>query len=433
MKRPSGSILALVTGLLMLSSSIIKASKPLFDIVPVPGSITSLLLPVNFMETVQYQVTNQSRITRTLTMKAIQGASQITNGAGDCSNPFILAPGQTCTLTLLVNGSQVPSSGISGGPVVCKTIGPTNPNPDPLLCYQPSQQNTLAVSTTTAGQFAYVANQFNSTISFCQANPATGFLTRCTVTAGGLGAPEAIAFNPAGTLFYAGNTSTNSISICRVNQSTGALYGCADAGGAGFDFPTGIAFSPDGTIIYTSNLGGAGVISCLVDGTTGQLSACINNLSVTFAAPSDMAVNSLGTLAYIANRLTSTVSVCRVSGQMVHACDNSSGSNFDAPEGITLSPTGRHAYIANAGNRKIIVCGIREDGTGFLDNCSATDGPFEGTGSVGFNSSGQVAYVPNQITNQVFICNTTPPNGELSQCKPSLGMGFIGPAGIVLR
>lgn len=430
MKRKN--ISTLIMSILMIFSSMLHAAEPKFNIVPTGDSITSFLLPSNFTETVSYQVTNQTKITRTLTMVPIAGVSQTTVGSGVCPNPFTLAKQQSCTLTLVINGSQVPSAGINGGPVVCKTKGPNDFTPDPSLCSQPSPTNTLAVSVTTSGQHAYIANQTGNSISFCQVNPATGFLSNCTITATGLNGPEGIGFNPAKTFFYAANITGNTITVCQVNTSTGALSGCTDAGGSGFNLPDGIGFNPDGTILYVSN-GGSSVSACLIDATTGLLSSCVNNSSPTFGLAADLAINSAGTFAYVVNRTGSTTSVCNVSGQTVNSCNDLSGSLFNAPEGITLSPLGLKAYIANAGNAEIIVCDVRQDGTGLLDHCSVTGGEFRGTGNIGLNTLATFAYVPNQLTNEVFVCNVSSATGELSSCQRSHGTGFVGPAGIVLN
>ncbi len=432
MKQQKNSRLVFVTGMLLLGSTVLHAAQAKFSIVPTSGSITSLLLPSNFTETVSYQVTNQTKITRTLTMVPITGVTQITTGAGVCASPFTLSSQQSCTLTLSINGSQIPSTGIMGGPIVCKTNSSSDPSPDSFLCSQPDIGNTLAVSVTTSGQHAYVANQLNNTVSFCNVNPATGFLTQCAVTATGLIGVEGIGFNPAGTFFYGANIIGNTITVCQVNSATGALIGCVDSGGTGFGQPDGVGFSPNGSIFYTSNVLNS-VSACLVNPTTGLLSSCVNNASPTFSAPSDMAVNSAGTFAYVTNRAASTVSVCNVSGQTVNSCNDLSGSNFNAPEGITLSPDNLHAYIANAGSKNVTVCNILQDGTGLLANCSITNGAFVGTGNLGFNTLGTFAYVPNQLLSAVFVCNAALADGTLSSCVPSLGAGFSGPAGVVLH
>src|SRR5580704_913054 len=115
----------LLTGTLLLGSSFIYAS-PKFSVVPTANSITAMLLPLNFTETLSYQVTNNTNILRTLTMKPINGVSQNVGGANVCSNPFTLAPHQSCNLSLTINASQIRASGIQGGPIICKTTGPNN-------------------------------------------------------------------------------------------------------------------------------------------------------------------------------------------------------------------------------------------------------------------------------------------------------------------
>lgn len=420
--------------LLLCSTFLAHAAKPLFNIVPFSGSITAFLLPNNFTETVQYQVTNQSSRTRTLTMLGLPGVTQTTSGNGLCSNPFTLASNQSCILTLVVQGAAVPSSGISRGPVICATKSSSDSAPDLFLCSEPSRENTLAVSVTTKGQHAYIANQLGNSISLCQVNPASGYLSQCSVAVTGLGNPEGIGFNPQGSFFYASDPNGNYLTVCKVNQSSGALTACMNAQGSGFDLPNAIAFSPDGTILYTSNLGGGGSVSaCLVDATTGELSSCIKTHSATFGDSAGMSVNSEGTLAYVVNRSKNTTSVCNLSGQNVSSCNDLSGSGFSGPEGVILSALGMHAYITNATAKNVLHCDVGSDGLGLLEHCTVTDGAFAGTGNIALNDTGTFAYVPNEDLSTIFLCAVNEPRGLLSACKPARGSGFIGPSGIVVQ
>ena len=424
----------LISTFLLLSAAPLFAATPKFNIVPVEGAITSILLPTNFTETVNYQVTNLTSVTRTLTMMPITGVTQTTSGVGVCPALFTLSTGQSCTLALTITGSQVPVSGIKGGPVICKTKSASDPSPDPSLCSQPATQNILNISVTTAGQHAYIANQIDNTASVCQVNPATGLLTQCAIAATGLSGVEGVGLDPSGNFFYAANPLSSSITVCQVNKTTGALSNCVDAGGSGFNLPDAVAFSPDGTIFYTSNFGGLSSVSaCLVNTTTGLLSSCVTNTDPSFSAAGNMALNAAGTLAYVVNRTSSTVSVCNVSGQTVNLCNTFSDSTIDEPEGVTLSASGLYAYIANAGSKNIAVCQIRQDSTGALHDCSITSGQFNGTGNIGFDALSAHAYVPNQLTNDVGLCDVTTSTGLLSNCRSSLGTGFVGPAGVSLR
>jgi DNA-binding beta-propeller fold protein YncE len=434
MKQHKNSIVVLVAGMLLLGSGMSHAAQAKFNIVPFNGATTTFLLNNNFIENISYQVTNQTSLTRTLTMVPISGISQTTTAPGSCQTPFTLAPQQSCTLSLVIDGSQIPSTGINGGPVICKTKSSNDSSADPFLCSQPSASNALAVSTTgSSGQHAYIANQLNNSVSYCQTNPATGLLSQCRITATGLDGLEGIGFNPAGTIFYSANALNNTISVCTANTSTGALSNCVDSGGSGFNLPNAVTLSPNGSIFYTANLGNNSVSACLVNPTTGLLSGCVNNTSPTYGAPADMAVNGTGTFAYVANRSKSTISVCNVAGQTVSSCNDLSGSFINEPEGITISLSGLHIYIANAGSRQLVVCDILQDGTGLLANCSTTNGQFEGTGNIGLNNLNTEAYVPNQLLGVVFKCDVDSVSGQLSLCVPSGGLGFVGPAGVVLQ
>ncbi|MFZ4077794.1 MAG: hypothetical protein ACOYKA_07400, partial [Legionellaceae bacterium] len=104
-------------------------------------------MPLNGVATVEYVVTNQTSMTRTLTMVGIKGITPITTGVGVCTNPFTLASKQSCTLKLSIAGDQIPPS-IVKGPEVCAIQGRGNNNPSPFLCSQPSQANSLKITRT---------------------------------------------------------------------------------------------------------------------------------------------------------------------------------------------------------------------------------------------------------------------------------------------
>lgn len=127
-----------IAGLCLVSTA--EAGSPLWTFTPLTA--TTLSVPSNDTATVQYQVTNQSTRTHTLTMQSIQGITQLTTGLGVCGNPFILTGKASCTLSLQVNGSQL-TQPISDGPIVCEQ-GST------LQCYRPAQANLLAITQAAA-------------------------------------------------------------------------------------------------------------------------------------------------------------------------------------------------------------------------------------------------------------------------------------------
>jgi photosystem II stability/assembly factor-like uncharacterized protein len=118
-------------------------SQPTFSLFPQSSPI--LQVPANATATLQYQVTNNSKNTRTISMVPISGINQLTTGSGVCGSPFVLAPGKSCLLSLQLSGSQLPPR-ISDGPIVCKTKSSSDNRPDPQLCSRPPQEKILNIT-----------------------------------------------------------------------------------------------------------------------------------------------------------------------------------------------------------------------------------------------------------------------------------------------
>ncbi|MCX7117131.1 MAG: hypothetical protein NTW94_04355 [Legionellales bacterium] len=119
---------------LTCAMALVHAGAPLWTFTPLTR--TTIPVAANDIATVRYQVTNQSRKTHTLAMKAIPGVTQITT-SGNCPTPFVLGYQQSCTLNLSINGSALKGR-VNGGPIVCSR-GNSN------QCYQPSSANSLRI------------------------------------------------------------------------------------------------------------------------------------------------------------------------------------------------------------------------------------------------------------------------------------------------
>ena len=133
--------------LLLLTSLFVHAgTEAKFSIIPTTP--TTLQLTTDQEAEVRYQVTNNTKLLRTLTMRPILGISQI-DAAGYRSNPFTLLPQASCLLVLNLEGSQLPRH-VIGGPEICKTNGPGDNNPSPFLCSQPSVINSLNITVVPA-------------------------------------------------------------------------------------------------------------------------------------------------------------------------------------------------------------------------------------------------------------------------------------------
>lgn len=123
--------------LAMLVAGAATAGTPVWTFTP--KTKTTISVPGNGNDRVEYVVTNQSRVTHKLAMRPIAGITQVTTEGG-CANPFTLTYKQVCTLTLAVTGSALKGN-VVGGPVVCQD---GNPN----QCYQPSAANSLKITKT---------------------------------------------------------------------------------------------------------------------------------------------------------------------------------------------------------------------------------------------------------------------------------------------
>jgi DNA-binding beta-propeller fold protein YncE len=135
------AIRTLLCGLFFSSIASAYATQPKFSLTPLTR--TEFLVALDETVTVRYRVLNNTDVTRTLTMVPIDGITQMTLGSNNCSNPFVLAPGQSCLLTLSLFGGELPPR-INTGPRICKTQPNTN-TPDPFLCSQPSRLDSLNI------------------------------------------------------------------------------------------------------------------------------------------------------------------------------------------------------------------------------------------------------------------------------------------------
>lgn len=128
--------------LALLLSPSLAGSKAMFEItmnVSAPNTLAN-----NQSASAIYTIKNHSHRTQTLVMKAIPGITQITTTTGACSVPIVLGGGQSCTLDLRINGSLIASQ-TAVGPIICQAI-PNTSEPNPSLCYQPSQVESFFIT-----------------------------------------------------------------------------------------------------------------------------------------------------------------------------------------------------------------------------------------------------------------------------------------------
>lgn len=126
---------------LLLSAQACMAAQPKFSFMLIERA--SPVIQNEEATEARYLVTNNTQITRTLTMVPKPGVAQVLIEP-KCGITFTLAPGASCVLHLVIVSPQV-GSGVFSGPVVCKTYLPNSTIPDSSLCSQPAQADQLNV------------------------------------------------------------------------------------------------------------------------------------------------------------------------------------------------------------------------------------------------------------------------------------------------
>lgn len=160
--------LKIITYATLLSCALIAhGATPKFSIIPSSNPQRAIAPDENI--NINYRVTNNTRLSRILTLVPAVGLSQLTDGSF-CSNPFSLASGESCTLRLKVDGSTLPTNGIHSGPEVCKTLLNTN-RPDPFLCSQAAPADLLNITRGSSTVIAATPNPLYVSL------PASGTVT----------------------------------------------------------------------------------------------------------------------------------------------------------------------------------------------------------------------------------------------------------------
>lgn len=153
-------IVFFVFGILLIYNSNLYATSPMWTLIPLTA--TTLTVSANSSNTVQYTVTNKTSKTLSLAMEPLPGITQNTSDVGTCANPFSLSQLQSCTLSLILDGSILPPF-TAGGPVICQTN--TNGTPNPNSCYQPSSTNQLNITKLDMSTATIAASVSNLALS----------------------------------------------------------------------------------------------------------------------------------------------------------------------------------------------------------------------------------------------------------------------------
>ena len=149
-KQHINKVVLIVTGMLVMTTLAQAHPKPKPQPLwtysaPSPSSVS---VSAGGHATVTYTVTSHTNRSKSLVLQTNPPAPYPSTPGITASACSLPVKGSTCTLTITIDGSQVPAGGIHGGPYLCQAD--SNGTPNRNQCYQPSDSNLLNITKSTA-------------------------------------------------------------------------------------------------------------------------------------------------------------------------------------------------------------------------------------------------------------------------------------------
>ncbi len=260
------------------------------------------------------------------------------------------------------------------------------------------------VAVTPNGQYAYVCNYGESTVSVIDVSTNS----IATVISGFDYGPQGVAITPDGKYAYVTNNTGNSVSV--INLSTNSILTTIP----GFNQPVGVAITPDGKYAYVCAGGDVKVI----DVSTNTVSATITGLDDT----AGIAVTPDGQYAYVTIPFEGYVVVIKTKDNSVLTTI----TGFSEPQVLAITPDNKYVYVGNTYQLKVITIADNE--------ISTTISGFNFISGISITPNGQYAYVTNFNGNSVSVIDLIPTDPAYNTIisTPGLESGFTFPAGIAI-
>ena len=465
-----------------LSIGAVVHATPVWTFTPLTA--TEVVVPPEGSATIQYVVTNQSRVTHTLEMTYIPGVTHVT-GPGFCSNPFVLHQGESCTLNLLVDEPSL-SAPVTSGPIVCQ-------QGSKLMCYRPSVGQNLNIRKDTATSFSVGGTiaGLQGTVTLQNSNGDTliqatnGTFTFPALVAVGSTYSISVQNQPAtqtctvingnGTMGY--NNVTNVQVTCATNAYTvggiiSGLNGSVTLQNNGSD---NVIQTANGSFAFTTLIAQGATYNVTVSAQPATQTCTVGNGSGTMGGSNvtnvtvSCAVNSYtvgGTVSGLnignvvilrnnnADELTRTAN-----GNFVFDASVAQGSTYNVtvftqPTNQTCTVTNGggtmgstnvtnvsvvcqplFAYVANdlgSGANNITRCEILANGN--FANCQIAATGFSNPFGIALDTFGDGVYISNASSNIISHCTFAPDN-NLTACQTALPVtaGFTTPLDIVFN
>ena len=292
-----------------------------------------------------------------------------------------------------------------------------------------------AVSPGAAGApFAYVANEFDGSVSGYTIDPTTEALTPIAGSpfdAGG--EPGSVAVDPSGKFVYVANENDNNVSGYTIDSTTGALTALAGSPFPAGTDPVSVAVDPSGKFVYVANVEGDNVSGYTIDPTTGALTPIAGSPFAPGEQLTSVAVDPSGKFAYATNLGDNSVSgytIDPTTGALAAIAQAFQAGR--APQSVAVDPSGKFAYVANNGDNNVSGYTI-DPTTGALTPIAGS--PFaagEEPVSVAVDPSGKFAYVVNSGDNNVSGYTIDPTTGALTAIADSPFPAGTNPQSVAL-
>jgi 6-phosphogluconolactonase (cycloisomerase 2 family) len=199
-----------------------------------------------------------------------------------------------------------------------------------------SNQSPVALALSPSGKFLFVVNANLDGISAFTVNsgvlalvPGSPFPVNTVPMAA---VPLGLAVAPSGNFVYVANSNNNTLSILSVDPSTGALASVSGSPVTTGTTPLAVAFDPTGAFLYVLNEGSSNISAFTVDTTTGLPTALTTTSTFgTGTNPNFMTLDSSGKFFLVSNQGAKTITEMAINTSSGALSANSSSVTTDQP------------------------------------------------------------------------------------------------------
>lgn len=328
-------------------------------------------------------------------------------------------PAQTCTVR---NGSgTIDKADVNSVLVTCTQTGRfayvANRQSNNLSAYAIDSANGALVplagspfasngTTPTAltvdpnGDFLYVANNASNNVAVFSINAVSGILTAVSFPSGTGTGPGALIVDPRDQYLYVANLLSNDISAYAI--SNGVLKEIPGSPFAAGLEPAALQFDPNGNFLYVANFNGANVAVFAIEQATGSLSNISGSPYATGSGPLSVAIDPTNTFAFVANEGAATLSeftLNPVTGALAAVAGSPLAVSTN-PESLAVDPLGRYLYAANVTSANQVASFSITPASGSLTPLSAAAAGSLPIGLI-VDPSGQFVYAANYNSNDI--------------------------------